>query len=169
MIPDCHVLKWRPRKMTDNGQVRDIAPDDPRETPTYQLAGAAVFLGIPTSTLRSWIKGHSYTQRQGRVSSDPSSMLPTTSTACCRLRTSPKRTCCRLRATSAYRFPTCAVLLTTSKTITPSRHPLITQEFYRFGKQLFIQALEPRALHVNTTKGGQIGNCPKFLMSVLNA
>lgn len=42
------------------GQVSTSARPDPREVPTYTLAEAAYYLGIPVATLRSWVLGRHY-------------------------------------------------------------------------------------------------------------
>ena len=41
-------------------QVSTSARPDPREVPTYTLAEAAYYLGIPVATLRSWVLGRHY-------------------------------------------------------------------------------------------------------------
>src|SRR5258708_12485747 len=49
---------------------------DPREIPAYRLVDAAIYLNIPTATLRSWIKGYYYPIKDGRRFFKPVFYLP---------------------------------------------------------------------------------------------
>lgn len=48
------------------GQVLTSNKPDPREVPTYGLAEAAHYLGIPFATLRSWVAGRAYPVADGQ-------------------------------------------------------------------------------------------------------
>ena len=49
---------------------------DPRELPTYAIAEAAHYLGIPLPTLRSWVVGRPYPVKAGRRYFQPVILLP---------------------------------------------------------------------------------------------
>jgi uncharacterized protein (DUF433 family) len=49
---------------------------DPREIPAYRLVDAAIYLNIPSATLRSWIKGYYYPIKGGRRFFKPVFYLP---------------------------------------------------------------------------------------------
>ena len=54
------------------GEVIDIyGGRDPREVPLYSVREAAGYLSIPTSTLRSWVRGQRYTVRGKARTSKP--------------------------------------------------------------------------------------------------
>ncbi len=44
---------------------------DPAELPIYSVAEAAHFLGLPPSTLRSWVKGQKYSVKSGTKTTKP--------------------------------------------------------------------------------------------------
>lgn len=53
---------------------------DPREIPAYRYVDAALYLNIPSPTLRSWIKGYYYKVKGGRKFFKPILSLPDPST-----------------------------------------------------------------------------------------
>ena len=142
--------------MTTKTTTSDIDPGDPRETPAYKLSETSVYLGIPASTLRSWIIGRSYPTNEGPrefaplidAADDVNSLLSFANLAEAHV----------LQATRDQRIPIPNVrrAIDYIQDRWPSRHPLITKEFYKFGKQLFIKELDP-SIEVNATKAGQIG------------
>src|SRR5438552_815259 len=52
------------------------AGEDPREVPTYSIAEAAHYLGIPLGTLSSWVKGRYYPTGRGKKLFAPIISLP---------------------------------------------------------------------------------------------
>jgi uncharacterized protein (DUF433 family) len=136
-----------------------IHTDDPRETPLYNITDAALYLGIPATTLRSWTNGRTYPTKGGRkffkpliAPADPHrGMLSFANLAEAHV----------LQATRDKDIPIPDVrkAIDYIQESWPSRHPLITKEFYRFGKQLFIKVLEGgvEGVDVNVTRSGQLG------------
>ncbi|WP_243031028.1 DUF433 domain-containing protein [Thermus altitudinis] len=61
----------------DRGKPKGAEPEsrvlslDPRDRPLYTLREAARYLGIPVATLRTWVRGRSYTTAQGARWSEP--------------------------------------------------------------------------------------------------
>ena len=49
---------------------------DPGTVPVYSVPQAAHYVGMPTTTLRSWVRGRSYPVREGEAWSDPLTVLP---------------------------------------------------------------------------------------------
>jgi uncharacterized protein (DUF433 family) len=145
--------------MTPKTETAFNSVEDHREVPAYNLSEAAVYLGIPLTTLRSWIKGRTYPTSQGEKffapliePADPiHSVLSFANLAEAHV----------LQATrdQDIPIPNVRVVMDYVQQQWPSRHPLISKEFYRFGKQLFVKMLEGDAdsLPVNASKAGQIG------------
>ena len=136
-----------------------VHPDDPRETPLYSIAEAAVYLGIPATTLRSWTRGRTYPTRNGRKRfkpliepADPNRVL---------LSFANLAEAHVLQATRDKDIPINAVrnAIDYIQEHWPAPHPLISQDFYRFGKQLFVKAIQENSggADINVTRGGQLG------------
>jgi len=49
---------------------------DPADVPAYRLPEAASMVGLPTSTLRSWVRGRSFPIRDGQGRSEPIIIAP---------------------------------------------------------------------------------------------
>ena len=49
---------------------------DPADVPAYRLPEAASMVGLPTSTLRSWVRGRSFPLRDGQGRSEPIIIAP---------------------------------------------------------------------------------------------
>jgi uncharacterized protein (DUF433 family) len=126
---------------------------DIREMPIYGIAGAAFSVGISASTLRTWVLGRPF-KTGGRVhwsdrliepADEKRGLLSFVNLAEAHV----------LQATREYRIPMhkVRVALDYLRNETGSRHPLLTQEFYTFQKELFIRRLIEI---VNVGKGGQL-------------
>lgn len=135
-----------------------IRPDDPRETPLYTLTDAALYLGIPPATLRSWIKGRTYPTRNGRKFFEP--LIAAADPVHGRLSFANLAEAHVLQATRDrdIAIPDVRRAIDYVQQHWPSEHPLISKEFHRFGKQLFIKIIEEGLeKHVNVTRSGQLG------------
>ena len=144
--------------MTSKTKTAFSGVEDPREIPTYNLSEAGVYLGIPATTLRSWTKGRTYPTSQGEKFFAP--LIDPADPVHCLLSFAHLAEAHVLQATrdQDIPIPNVRVVMDYVQEQWPSRHPLITKEFYRFGKQLFVKMLEDDAdsLPVNATKAGQI-------------
>ena len=155
------VLQWRrPSRMKEHRKPIEIRPNDPRETPFYTLAEAATYLGIPATTLRSWTRGRYYPTRSGRKFFAP--LIEPADAKHCLLSFANLAEAHVLQATRDRDIPIPAVRAAIDyvKEHWPSAHPLITKEFHRFGKQLFVKVLVDGvdgAVGVNVSRGGQLG------------
>lgn len=154
------VLQWRRHRMRTAHKPIVIRTDDPREVPLYTLADAAAYLRIPPTTLRSWIKGRTYPTRNGRKFFAP--LMEAADPVRGLLSFSNLAEAHVLQATRDRDVPVPIVrsAIDYIQEHWPSRHPLITKEFYRFGKQLFVKVIEEsmeEELDVNVSRGGQLG------------
>ena len=154
-----NVLQWQRVRMKKPAKPHVLHTDDPRETPLYNITEAAVFLGIPVTTLRSWTRGRTYPTKRGRrffkpliSPADPHRVL---------LSFANLAEAHVLQATRDKDIPIPNVrqAIDYINEHWPSRHPLITKEFFRFGKQLFVKLLEGEieAPDINVSRGGQLG------------
>jgi len=152
---------------TDMHRLRaaEYIPDvDPRELAIYTPADAAYFLGIKSSTLKSWIYGRRYPKLSG-----PGIFKPLIQPA------DPKN-----RLLSFFNLAEAHVLAATRykhnvsinavrralETITlkyPSAHPLISQDFFTNGEDLFIKTLKENE---NLSTPGQL-NLKKIMDTFL--
>ena len=150
-------MKWRPNGMTaDANEAIDIVPDDPRETPAYQFSEASVYLGIPATTIRSWFVGRCYQTQDGPKVSEP--LLEPADATNMLLSFANLAEAHVLQATRDQRIPMSNVrrAIEYVQERWPSKHPLITTDFFKFGQQLFIKELDP-PIDVNATQSGQLG------------
>ena len=136
-----------------------IRSDDPREIPLYNLTDAALYLGIPPSTLKSWTRGRRYPTKTGTKYFNP--LIEPADPRHCLLSFANLAEAHVLQATRDRDIPVPTVrgAIDYIQEHWPSRHPLITKEFHRFGKQLFVKLIGERAeeQNVNVGKGGQLG------------
>lgn len=148
------VLRWRQKMHAEHAEAQPIL--DPREVPLYNLAEAAVFLGIPQSTLRSWIRGRTYPSQAGPKFFAP--LIDAADPQHCKLSFANLGEAHILQATRDQDIPIPRVRTAidyVQERIT-SPHPLISTDFYVFGKDLFLKGLagdDP----VNVSKAGQMG------------
>jgi uncharacterized protein (DUF433 family) len=62
-LPPCHLNSYSGDRMARKKIER--TQDDIREYPSYSIDEVAEYIGVPKSTLRSWISGYSYKTRLG--------------------------------------------------------------------------------------------------------
>lgn len=130
------------------------AVDDIRELPSYSITEAAIYLGIPPSTLKSWVRGHkSPTGKRYPPMirpADPRRLLLSFYNlaeahildAARRQHVPPKR----LRLAVEWANETL-----------PGPHPLIRNEFATAGQRMFVDKLQRRkSATVEASRGGQI-------------
>ncbi len=126
---------------------------DIREAPIYNIAEGAFYVGVPPSTLRAWVLGRPF-KAGGRVHwsellIDPADerrrLLSFANLAEAHV----------LQATRDHKISMRSVrtALDFLKKENPSRHPLLTQDFYTHQKNLFIKQLQQI---INVGRGGQL-------------
>ena len=132
-------------------------PEDLRDLPSYGVPEAARYLGIPRTTLRSWLEGRYIKVRgQRRKKFYPALIQPA----------DPKRHLLSffnlveahvLAATRHRKVPLQAIRnnIEYLKEVTNSRRPLLTAELATFGKSLI--AIDRDGSHINITKPGKRG------------
>jgi uncharacterized protein (DUF433 family) len=127
---------------------------DPREVPMYEVAVAASYVGIPASTLRTWVFGRPFpvadrlhwSDRLIEPADEKRRLLSFANLAEAHI----------LQATREHRIPVKKVrtALDYLRDQAPGiRHPLLTEDFYAFQKDLFIKRLQEI---VNVGRGGQL-------------
>jgi uncharacterized protein (DUF433 family) len=124
------------------------------EHPRYSIEDVAESLRIPTSTLRAWTRGQSYTNKYGKTIS----FLPVLHLADKRLGLLSFNNLAEahiLRCTRERNVPLKNVRLALDyvrKAMPDDAHPLLSRDFRTFGRDVFIQHL---GRTVNATKQGQ--------------
>lgn len=129
-------------------------PRDPRELPAYTVAEAAHYLGLAKATLRSWVVGRNYPVSGQERFSHPLIEIP---------ETRPPRlsfwSLVEAHVLSAIRrqhkvsLPAVRKALDFLNARSPSRHPLIEQQFMTDGVDLFIQDYSHL---INVSRAGQV-------------
>jgi len=119
------------------------ADEDLRELPSYSITEAAYYLGIPPSTLKTWVRGYKrriitgvYRQYPGMIrAADPRRKLLSFYNLCeahildaARRRDIPTQ---RLRIAVEYTYEQL-----------PGTHPLLTHEFQTAGRRIFLRGLQ---------------------------
>jgi uncharacterized protein (DUF433 family) len=129
--------------------------NDPRDVPVYSIAEAARYLGISRYTLHSWLYGRYYKTQKGRIMSKPLIEIA-----------DPKN-----KLLSFINLVETYVLASTRQlhgvhmnkirsaieymqTVSPSRHPLASNQFYTDGKELFVKNVEAT---ISASQKGQLG------------
>jgi uncharacterized protein (DUF433 family) len=134
---------------------------DPREWPRYTLAQAAVYLDIPKTTVHHWCLGHQVHLHNGQVRD----YRPLIDVA----HYDPKKpslsyfNLVELHVLSATRYRERIPLQRIREAVDyvarefPSKHPLISRQFYHDGKDLFIRVLEhgEKERTINASRRGQ--------------
>lgn len=158
------VLRWRRQRarMPKKTKAKIVVggSNDPREVPLYNLTDAAQYLGIPATTLRNWTSGRSYPTRSGRKFFEP--LIEPADPVRGLLSFWNLAEAHVLQATrdKDIPIPTVRNAIDYIREHWPSKHPLITKEFHRFGKQLFVKEIERELneeLAVNVSRHGQLG------------
>jgi uncharacterized protein (DUF433 family) len=149
------VLRWSSTKKIVTKIIATQRDDDPRETPLYTLADAALYLGIPPATLRSWTHGRTYPTKHGRKLFEP---LITAHHGLLSFANLAEAHVLQATRDRDIPIPNIRNALDYLDAHWPSPHPLLTKEFLRFGKQVFIKEIvKGREVNVNITKSGQLG------------
>lgn len=133
---------------------RRRAMDDPREVPLYRTSEAALYLGMPATTVAQWFYGRKFTERDGRIAWSAPLMEPADRSR--RLLSFTNLAEAHvLQATRDRRIPIANVraALRYATTQIKSRHPLLTQDFYTHQKAMFIKSLSGI---VNASQDGQL-------------
>jgi uncharacterized protein (DUF433 family) len=147
------ILDAQDSAMAQIAAAKYRADVDPRELAIYTPADAAYCLGIKRSTLASWIYGRYYPTAKGRVFFEP---LIKPADAQNRLLSFFNLAEAHVLAATRYRHQVSieavrrAVQTLTEKY--PSDHPLISQDFFTNGQDLFIKTI---AENENLSNPGQ--------------
>jgi uncharacterized protein (DUF433 family) len=137
---------------------RTAVPDDPSEVALYSVAEAAFIIGVSSRTLHQWIYGRDY-KAQGEIRTSPPLIKPA-DTREGLLSFSNLAEAHVLDAIRKHNFPMTAIreAIDAIKQQYPSEreHPLITAEFYRHGKRLFIKKLNETISVSRPTQGQRV-------------
>lgn len=142
-----NVLVWSARRMERT--FNSPATDDPREAPMYSFAEAALFIGVPRSTLRYWTKDTR--KAPGPIQpADPSGRLSFANLVEAHI---------LLSTTKRNDIPlprVRAALETLREQFPHSHHPLLERDFYRAPgcRDIFIKAMVGGDI-INASRGGQ--------------
>lgn len=129
---------------------------DRRETSMYSLHEAAKYIGLPESTLHSWVFGRPYVTRNGTQqfrpliqAADPDKGLLSF------FNLVEAHILLSTRQVHGIRMDRIRMAIDYVRDQFPanSQHPLITQEFYTDGKNLFVKTLEET---INASRSGQL-------------
>ena len=130
------------------------AGQDPREVPAYGVAEAAQYLGMPQSTLRSWMVGQSYSakgeRRQFRSVIRPARPAELRLSFLNLVEAHVLDGLRRQHSISLQKIRTALVFLTKNY---PSRHPLADHRFETDGLDLFV---EKYGRLINASQDGQL-------------
>ncbi len=141
----------RPSTSRPRGIAQEI-----REVPSYGIPEAAHYLGIPVSTLQSWVYGYPYTTRTGRKRFQPLIEVPPGERGHRRLsfmNLVEAHVLDAIRRQHRISMPKVRRALDYLQTKLPSKHPLADRSFETDGMSLFIQ----RYGHlINISESGQL-------------
>jgi len=129
---------------------------DDRELPRYGITEASLYLGVKLATLKTWTRGRKYPSKHGTRLFRPLIELPAPGYL------------------SFFNLVEAHILLATRKKHNvplvavrhamnyiareyPSKHPLLTEEFYTDGKDLFVRKIEG---YIDVSRYGQLGIGP---------
>ena len=130
---------------------------DPREMPTYSISEASHYLQIPSSTLRSWVRGRPYPTEAGQKFFEPLIVLPEpingNPPALSFVNVVEAHVLDALRRAHRIAMYKVREALTFLEQQFPSKHPLADQNFETDGMHLFI---EKYGQLINITQQGQL-------------
>jgi uncharacterized protein (DUF433 family) len=128
---------------------------DPREIPAYRFADAASYLGIAITTLRAWLKGMPYANRDGsRGYFQPVFSLPEPDRALLSYMNLVEAfVLSGLRRKHRIRLDKIRVAIQTLQEQFNSRHPLAEHQFETYGVNLFVQHYSQL---INVGQAGQL-------------
>ncbi|PYV07368.1 MAG: hypothetical protein DMG07_29075, partial [Acidobacteria bacterium] len=127
---------------------------DLRQLPAYPVAEGARFLGIPASTLRSWVAGRKYPTRSGVRIFRPIIALAGTNPALLSfVNLVEAHVLDAIRQEHEIPLPKVRAALNYVARQFPSPHPLATQEFETDGLNLFV---ERYGQLINVSQAGQL-------------
>lgn len=128
---------------------------DRRELPLYTIAEAALYLRIPIATLRSWAKGRKYPTKHGsrhfpalfKIADEKNGYLSFYNLVESHILTATRKV-------HGVRMDALRHAIDYVSKEFPSPHPLLSQDFYTNGTDLFIKTLEET---INISRRGQFG------------
>lgn len=136
-------------------QRRRRSQGDLRDRPIFTLTEAASYLRIPATTLRQWIVGRPYPTSEGERYFEPlikaadleNGLLSFWNLAEAHV----------LQATRDRRigFPAVRHAIDYVASQWPGPHPLLSQEFYHLGREIFVKRVE-EGQTINASRGGQL-------------
>lgn len=131
--------------------------EDPRDMPAYSIAEASHYLQMPSSTLRSWVKGRHYPTEAGPRFFEPLIVLPESTNgnppALSFINVVEAHVLDALRRSHRIAMHKVREALTFLEQRSPSKHPLADQNFETDGVNLFI---EKYGQLINITQQGQL-------------
>jgi len=127
---------------------------DPREIPAYRFSDAASYLGIPTTTLRSWVKGMTYSHEGSKGFFKPVFSLPDSKASLLSyLNLVEAFVLSGLRREHRIDLSKIRVAIKTLQREFKSKHPLADHEFQTNGVDLFVSRYGQL---VNVGRDGQL-------------
>lgn len=127
---------------------------DPREIPSYSARDASRYLNIPSSTIRSWAVGYHYKVREGNKKFEPVISIkkrkPLTLTFMNLIEIHVLRAIRKYHKVDLAKVRAALDYINEAKNID---HPLVNQEFYTDGVDLFINCYSSL---INASQNGKI-------------
>lgn len=148
-----NLLRWpsayHMRESDRTFALNDPRLEDPREVPMYSFAEAALFVGVPRSTLRYWTKDTRYAPAPIQAADQSGRLSFANLLEAHILLSTTKRNDIPLRRIRM-------ALETLRKQFPMSQHPLLERDLHRAPgcRDLFIRAVEGEEI-INASRGGQ--------------
>jgi uncharacterized protein (DUF433 family) len=131
---------------------------DTRDLPSYGIPEAAHYLGISESTLRSWVYGRLYPTRSGLIKKTTAIIHPADAKngILSFYNLVEAHVLLFQRQVYGVQLPAVRTAIEHVRATLGLERPLIHQEFYTDGRDLFINELERKVI-INASKRGQLG------------
>jgi uncharacterized protein (DUF433 family) len=132
---------------------------DRRETPRYGVKEAARCLGMPKATLSSWVNGRTYPTSSGQRFFKPLIRLAAPGQLSF-FNLVEAHILLSTRKQHGIEMPAIRAALDYVQSKFPSTHPLLTEDFFTDGKNLFVKKVEERTGReqtINVSRSGQLG------------
>ena len=147
------VLEWH-RKVNvieSKSTMRDL-----REAPIYNVGEVANYIGLPHSTLRSWIRGRSYQTQSGERFFAPLIEPANPSKSLLSFANLTEAHILRSTRDVNISIPKIRDAIDYIEKAFPSQHPLITEQFRHDGVDLFVERLGGNQI-IAVSRHGQLG------------
>jgi len=154
-MPSSRILQFRLMSAKKPTTRSKQVIEDPREAPLYSLSEAAFFVGIPATTLQKWVYGRDYAAK-GEIRHSPRVIVPADAKRGL-LSFANLAEAHVLESIRKHRFSLSEIrdAVDEIRRQFPSeqKHPLLSGDFFRYGKGLFIKTLNETISVSRPTQG----------------